>query len=360
MRTWSVVAATAAAVVVAARAAADPSPSATLSAPGPNWRAYHSLYDGNRFDIGGFPISSEFGNNLNPITQTLVASVNVPSTALGGNAAFGVAGYGLSASPSVGAVSIFGQTSANADSVSAWAGNLVISNCGLHPSSCATNTGFNLNVLYGLEIDTNISKFSGLAPNSALRGIYFNGASEAQPSNAIVAAIDVDAMGTTVSPKISWKDGLRLEDGAAVNALNIGATGTGDNVASQDFIFTSRGGGGSVHTGMLVQSATGDLALTGPAGGDAQINSNGACAVAALPTTDTAGCALSVVGSVSASTFLHIAPTTVSGLSAADPSPSLGDRAFVRDATACDFGSIVSGGGTAKCPVYYDGAWKAG
>jgi hypothetical protein len=361
MRTWNLAAATVAtAGVIAATAAADPSPNATVSAPGPNWRAYNSLYDANRFDVGGFPATSEFGNNLNPITQTLVASVNVPSSALGGNAAFGVAGYGMSSSTSVGSVGIFGQGSVNASGVSDWAANLVISNCGLHPTSCATNTGFNANVLYGLEIDTNISKFSGGGPNSALRGIYFNGASEVQPTNAIVAAIDVDAMGTTVSPKIAWKDGLRLDDGAAVNAINIGATGAGNNVGAMPIVMSSRDSGGSVHVGMLRLSRTSDLALSGPSGGDAQINSNGNCAIAALPTTDTAGCPLSVTGSVSASTFLHVTPTTVLGLSTADPSPSLGDLAFVSDAAACAFGSAVTGGGATKCPVYFDGTWKAG
>lgn len=59
--------------------------------------------------------------------------------------------------------------------------------------------------------------------------------------------------------------------------------------------------------------------------------------------------------------FVRLAPTTVSGLSTADPSPSDGDRAMVTDATACTFGSTIAGSGSTKCPVYYDGAaWRAG
>jgi len=53
-------------------------------------------------------------------------------------------------------------------------------------------------------------------------------------------------------------------------------------------------------------------------------------------------------------------PTTVSGLSTADASPAVGDRAVVTDATACTFNSAVTGGGSTKCPVVYTGSWVAG
>jgi hypothetical protein len=61
--------------------------------------------------------------------------------------------------------------------------------------------------------------------------------------------------------------------------------------------------------------------------------------------------------------YLGLAPTTASGLATVDPSPTDGDRAYVTNATACTFGSAVTGGGSAHCPVYYDGSsssWKAG
>lgn len=54
-------------------------------------------------------------------------------------------------------------------------------------------------------------------------------------------------------------------------------------------------------------------------------------------------------------------PTTVSGLATLDASPSAGDRAFVTDAVTCSFNSVVSGGGSIRCPVIYNGsAWAAG
>ena len=61
-----------------------------------------------------------------------------------------------------------------------------------------------------------------------------------------------------------------------------------------------------------------------------------------------------------AASFYRTTPTTVSGLSGADPTPSVGDRAVVTDAMSCTFNSTVSGGGSVKCPVVYTGSWVAG
>lgn len=55
--------------------------------------------------------------------------------------------------------------------------------------------------------------------------------------------------------------------------------------------------------------------------------------------------------------FVIQAPLTVATLPAAGV---VGRRAFVTDATATTFGSIVAGGGSNKVPVYDDGAWRIG
>lgn len=56
---------------------------------------------------------------------------------------------------------------------------------------------------------------------------------------------------------------------------------------------------------------------------------------------------------------LRVIPTTVAGLSALNPMQ--GTRAFVTDATATTFASIVTGGGANPVPVYYDGTnWRIG
>ncbi|HEV2364030.1 MAG TPA: hypothetical protein VGS12_07510 [Caulobacteraceae bacterium] len=52
--------------------------------------------------------------------------------------------------------------------------------------------------------------------------------------------------------------------------------------------------------------------------------------------------------------------TTFSGLPGGG-SAVQGQRAFITDdSNACTFGTAAAGGGATKCPVYYDGAWKAG
>jgi hypothetical protein len=59
--------------------------------------------------------------------------------------------------------------------------------------------------------------------------------------------------------------------------------------------------------------------------------------------------------------FIGASATTVSGLASTDSSPIAGDRGFVTDATSCTFNSSVTGGGSTKCPVVYNGsAWVAG
>ncbi len=60
--------------------------------------------------------------------------------------------------------------------------------------------------------------------------------------------------------------------------------------------------------------------------------------------------------------FIRTTPTTYAGLSTADPSPSVGDRAYITDAHYCTFNSDVVGGGySLKCPVIFDGShWIAG
>jgi hypothetical protein len=66
-------------------------------------------------------------------------------------------------------------------------------------------------------------------------------------------------------------------------------------------------------------------------------------------------------GAVSAP-FLHTKPMTISSLNAVDPTPSDGDRAFVIDASTCNFNTAVGvGGGSLKCPVVRSGSsWVAG
>jgi hypothetical protein len=69
---------------------------------------------------------------------------------------------------------------------------------------------------------------------------------------------------------------------------------------------------------------------------------------------------INVAGGVQAA-FVRTYATTYAGLIAADPSPVRGDRAYITDSTSCSFNSPVSGGGSASCPIVYNGvSWVAG
>jgi len=63
-----------------------------------------------------------------------------------------------------------------------------------------------------------------------------------------------------------------------------------------------------------------------------------------------------------AASAVRFGVTTVTGLNTIDPSPIAGDRAFVTDASSCNFGaSVAPGSGSSKCPVWYNGSnWVAG
>ena len=60
---------------------------------------------------------------------------------------------------------------------------------------------------------------------------------------------------------------------------------------------------------------------------------------------------------ITASEWIKTTASTVAGL----PAGTTGARAFVTDATAATFASIVAGGGANNVPVYHDGTnWRIG
>jgi hypothetical protein len=94
-------------------------------------------------------------------------------------------------------------------------------------------------------------------------------------------------------------------------------------------------------TGSVLNMATGQ---TLNLGGGATVSNNG----------------VKVAGGIQG-TFVRTYATTYAGLTAADPSPVKGDRAYITDAMSCSFNKSVSGGGNANCPIIYDGMrWVAG
>jgi hypothetical protein len=119
-------------------------------------------------------------------------------------------------------------------------------------------------------------------------------------------------------------------------------------------IFTN----GSAQTSVVVQtpaSATNMLNLFGSATMQSVgLSASGSDSSISIAITPKDGGAVVINGP------LRVAPTTVSGLSTFDPTPSLGDRAMVTDATTCVFNSVVKGGGSIICPVIYTGSWVGG
>ena len=62
-------------------------------------------------------------------------------------------------------------------------------------------------------------------------------------------------------------------------------------------------------------------------------------------------------GTVGFAVPVMLAAYTVASL----PSGTVGDTAYVSDATTCVFGTAPTGSGSVKCPVFYNGsAWVGG
>ena len=236
-----------------------------LSDDGPIWASYSTIHDAFRAVVNGFPITAQFGMNEGGITEVVVGAVEVPNTSAAGNHSCGVAGYGRSASPNQGAVGIFGCGLANADGVSAWGANILVTNTPL--PNPPTQTGHNTTVAYGIELNINIMKDSGgNAPGNATRGIYMIGASEVQPTGAF-NAVDIDSPGLGETPILKWKTAYYVNDGVADTAIAIGTTGTGNGVGSQPIAFRSRDGGGNTHNSTFAVGTDENFILT-PHGGE--------------------------------------------------------------------------------------------
>jgi hypothetical protein len=316
------------------------------TANGPAWATYSTIFDANKFDVGGFPTAYEFGGNATGIPAAFVGSINIPATSAAGNAGFGLAGYGMSSSTTQGAVGTFGFGGPAANGVSAWGGNFVVQNCPI-AAACATNTGYTNNVLYGVEINVNILKNAGVAPNTPLRGIYIVGGSEVAPSSGVNYAIDIDSLGVTQSPHLKWASAIRTEDGSTNTAFTVGTTGTGNSVGSQSILFNSRDSGGASNVASMQTDPGGDLIISSGNAGIISLQS-GATTLATLSTTAFKPAApVQPIGYVIASL-----PGCTSG--------NQGMMTFVTNGTSPTFLGAVATTGTTVAPVFCDGSgtWK--
>lgn len=130
-----------------------------------------------------------------------------------------------------------------------------------------------------------------------------------------------------------------------VQGLNGQATpGVFFNIGGTTYPFPGAGGGDVVGPG---SSTSGHLAAFNGTSG------------ALLEDSGVSMTAPSFTGKVTSAVAVTTTATTFSSL---DASPVAGERAFITDDnSACTFGTTATGGGSTKCPVYYDGTnWKAG
>lgn len=230
------------------------------------WDSGTTIYDGFRISVNGYPVSSEFGNNAINLTQAIVGAVNVPSNATNGfsAASYGVAGYGVSSSANEGAVGTFGFGGSHATNAEAWGMNALVTNC---PSpNCATNTGYQSQTLWGIEVDANVMKSGGVAPpNLIVYGIDIIGASETQVGSggASYAAI-IQPLGIGSSPAIPWNIALLSSDAAAQVALYAGATcAAGGTCGSQPIDFNAFDGTITPILSYISETSGGILQLQG-------------------------------------------------------------------------------------------------
>lgn len=320
---------------------------ASRLAKGPSWRNLSAIVDANKYDINGFPTANEFGGNATGTVQALVGSISVPSVSSATNHGAGVSGYAQTASRTTGAVGVFGFGSTSARNGQAWGGNFMAQNCPV-AAHCETGSGVSPSNLYGAEINVNLYKSGSAVPNAATRGLYIVGGSETESSHPIFNALEVESPGAFQMPKLLWKNAIIVADGAARNALVVGATGIGNGVGSQPVIFTARDRKGAVLQSALQSDAAGNFLITSPRSALAVLQSGGCAVKAAGPLNE-----------IQATCPVQLASYTVATLPACT-STLKGGLAYVTDARSPAYNSALKGGGSISVPAFCDGAnWTA-
>jgi hypothetical protein len=313
----------------------------------PSWRGLSTIFDGNRYDLNGFPPSNEFGGDATGTIQALVGTISVPSSSTATNHRAGLAGYAETASPTTGAVGVFGFGSTSVRNGQAWGGNFLAQNCPV-AAHCVTDTGVSPSNIYGAEIDINLFKSGGASPNAATRGLYIVGGSETVTSNPIFNALEIDSPGVFQRPKLAWRNAITINDGAANNALVVGATGSGNGVGSQPVVFTARTRRGAVLQTSLQSDPAGNFLITAPPSTLAALQSGGCAIKAAGPLME-----------IQATCPVQLPSYTVANLPSCNAGLK-GSLAFVTDARSPTYNGLLTGGGSVTLPAFCNGVhWTA-
>lgn len=191
----------------------------------------------------GTPITSteQWGGSVNGarLDQAIVGTATI-STSTG--SAYGVTGFGKSLGTALAnVIGVGGWGYCAATNSSCWAGADSVHNA--DAPNTVPNVGFSVNSMIAHEFDISIHLLPGaVEPTIAqLFAIDIAGAGESSANQG--TAVSIGPLSNTTSAK--WATGFMTRAGAALTAFTAGPTAvSGNNLASQPFVFQSTGGTG--------------------------------------------------------------------------------------------------------------------
>jgi len=298
------------------QASSSPVHSRRLPYPGLN-----SVAVGSSVNIGGcIPTDYLSGAMGNASTSAIVGCLVQPGGSYTGLPTWpdaAVAGFVVtSSSGAKSAISVYGASGASAGGSALYGGNFSVVNCRLWAPGCAPRGGLDFSVMYGLEVDVNsYSRPDSAAPVGAAKGFIAHLNGDAAPSTS-AQAYDLAATGGA-----RWESGYTTEAGATSVGLFLNSDGPSDAPGpSQSLQLVARGAGG-VPTTAVIRAITG--------------------------------------GAITLSRPLVLPSYTVASLPTCNTKLK-GGMAYVTDAAAPTYNSVLTGGGSIAVPVFCSGVgWSS-
>ena len=240
---------------------------------GPDFTTLTDIYNGDWYDINGFPITEMFGGNTTGLVQGVVGSVNAPSGANFGNNVSGVAGYAQSAASgtgATGAVGVYGQGTLNQIN-GAWGANF-----------SSNSNGFAGNT-WGVEVDVNVPASPATTANRAY-GVSVVSAAYQLPTNGLYGVITQRAL--TTQEKFSAA--FVSDYGSSTVGLLLNPTdATADSVGAPPIQLISRNSSGTLLTSEIVSDGSGNLVISAGNGAEIAFQNNSANLFHVTPNTFT-------------------------------------------------------------------------
>ena len=234
--------------------------STTLSmTTAPTWASYTTQYLPAVLNTGNLPIVSMFGGftsggyTSGGQATSFVGAIDTPSTDtallqpgnVSGNVNIGVEGVARSASTTKGSVGVLAAGMPNVSGAKSWGLNAIVTNWN---SLSGTTAGYDLFTSIGAEIDVYINNTGSGTPHGEAIGLQFSAQMASIPSGGAYGII-INPANTAAT--LGWTCALCITDGPNVSAINIGVTGLGNNLASQQIQFNSRNSSGTLKQATL-------------------------------------------------------------------------------------------------------------